>query len=343
MWIEPHLRGTTLDSVRLKALQLGLVDRVRQLPGVEDASLALTVPFSMTYSDDIYLPGADSASKLGTFIQQGTSTGYFTTTGTRIVRGRGFNSADRDGAPLVAVVSESVARGLWPNQEPLGQCIKTGERTNPCRTVVGVAEDVKLGSFGDEWDLVYYLPEAQLGANHYTLFVRVRGNSSLAVDGLRRAVQPMLPGAGYSNVIPLNAVVAPSMRSWRLGATMFATFGGLALLLAAVGLYGVIAHSVAQRTHEMGVRIALGARSTDVARLVVGESLRIVSIGVVLGLLTAIGAGRWISPLLFDVSPGDPVVITAVIVTLLAVSLLASWIPAARAAKVDPGEALRAD
>ena len=343
VWIEPHLRGTTLDSARLKALQLELVDRVRRQPGVEDASLALTVPFSTTYSDDVYLPGSDSASKLGAFIQQGASSSYFRTTGTRIVRGRGFNSADRHGAPLVVVVSESMARGLWPNQDALGRCLKTSERTNPCRTVIGVAEDVKLGNFGDDWDLVYYLPETQLGSNHYTLFVRVRGNSSLAVDGLRRAVQPMLPGAGYANVIPLDDVVAPSMRSWRLGATMFATFGGLALLLAAVGLYGVIAHSVAQRSHEMGVRIALGARTADVARLVVAESLRIVAVGVALGLLAALGAGRWISPLLFDVSPSDPVVMAAVIITLLAVALLASWVPAVRAAKVDPAEALRSD
>ena len=343
VWIEPRLRGTRLDSVRLKALQLGLVERMRQLPGVEEATLAMTVPFSSTYTDDIYLPGSDSASKLGAFIQQGGSTSYFTTTGTRIVRGRGFNSADRSGAPLVVVVSESMARGLWPNQEALGQCVKTSERTNPCRTVIGVAEDVKLGNFGSDANLVFYLPEAQLGANYYAVFVRVRGNASAAVDGIRRAAQAMMPGAGYANVKSLDDTVAPSMRSWRLGATMFATFGGLALLLAAVGLYGVIAHSVAQRTHEMGVRIALGARTPDVARLVVGESLRVVGVGVALGLLAALAAGRWISPLLFDVSPRDPVVLTAVIVTLLVVSLLASWLPAARAARVDPGEALRSE
>jgi predicted permease len=343
VWIEPRLRGTQLDSVRLKALQLGLIERVTQQPGVESATLALTVPFTGTYSDDIYLPGSDSASKLGAFITQGASTSYFATTGTRIVRGRGFTAEDRDGAPLVIVVSESMARGLWPNQDAISQCVKTSERTSPCRTVIGVAEDVKYGNFGSEWNLVYYLPEAQLGTNHYTMFVRVSGNASVAVDGLRRAAQSMMPGAGYVTVKPMEELVAPSMRSWRLGATMFATFGGLALLLAALGLYGVIAHSVAQRTHEMGVRVALGARTADVARLVVGESLRIVSVGVALGIIAAIAAGRWIAPLLFDVSPRDPIVIVAVIVTLLGVSLLASWLPAARAARVDPATALRSD
>jgi ABC-type antimicrobial peptide transport system permease subunit len=153
----------------------------------------------------------------------------------------------------------------------------------------------------------------------------------------------MMPGAAYLQLRTLDSIVAPSMRSWRLGATMFATFGALALLLAALGLYGVIAHSVAQRTHEMGVRVALGARTRDVAGLVIRESMRIVAAGVVLGVMAALVAGRWISPLLFEVSPRDPIVLVAVVVTLVAVALLASWIPAARAARVEPAVALRAD
>jgi putative ABC transport system permease protein len=343
VWIEPRLRGTQLDSARRKALQLGLVERAKQLPGVENATLALTVPFNATYQDDLFLPGADSASIRGETIMQGTSTSYFATTGTRIVRGRGFTDEDRAGAPPVIVVSESIARSLWPDQDPLGQCIKTSERTNPCTTVIGVAEDVKFGSFGSEWNFVYYLPEAQLGTNGYTLFIRVRGNAANAVDVLRRELQSMMPGTAYVTAQSFDALVAPSMRSWRLGATMFATFGGLALLLAALGLYGVIAHSVAQRTHEMGVRVALGARTSDVAGLVIRESIRIVSIGVVLGIIAALVAGRWISPLLFEVSPRDPMVLAAVILTLMSVSLLASWLPAVRASRVDPAESLRAE
>jgi len=343
VWVEPRLRGAQLDSAQRKALRLALIERARQQPGVEDATVVLTVPFSGSYVDDIYLPGADSASKLGAFLTQGASTSYFITTGTRIIRGRSFTDEDRKGGPLVVVVSQSMARGLWPNQEAIGQCIKTSERTNPCRTVIGVAEDVKYGNFGDDWNLVYYLPEAQLGDNVYSLFVRARGNAANAVDGLRKSLQSMMPGAGYVVVKSLESVVAPSMRSWRLGATMFATFGLLALLLAALGLYGVIAHSVAQRTHEMGVRVALGASTRDVVALVMRESLRTVAVGVVLGVIAALVAGRWISPLLFEVSPRDPTVLAVVVVTLLAVALLASWIPALRAARVEPGVALRAD
>ena len=343
VWVEPRLRGIQLDSAARKALQLGLIERAKQQPDVENATLALTVPFSATYSDDVYLPGADSASKLGAFIMQGASTSYFATLGTQIRRGRNFTDADRAGTPLVTIVSESMARGLWPSQDPVGQCIKMSERTNPCRTVIGVAEDVKLGNFGGDAQLVMYLPEAQLGTNFYTVFVRVRGDAAAAVDGIRRAMQPMMPGAAYLQLRTLDSIVAPSMRSWRLGATMFATFGALALLLAALGLYGVIAHSVAQRTHEMSVRVALGARTRDVAGLVIRESMRIVAAGVVLGVMAALVAGRWISPLLFEVSPRDPIVLVAVVVILLAVALLASWIPAARAARVEPAVALRAD
>jgi ABC-type antimicrobial peptide transport system permease subunit len=236
-----------------------------------------------------------------------------------------------------------MADALWPGQDPIGQCIKTSERTNPCWTVIGVAENVKLGNFGDDWNHVVYQPDLQLGSNHYSFFIRVRGDATQAADALRRALQTEMPGAAYVNVRTFESLVLPSMRSWRLGAIMFATFGGLALVLAALGLYGVIAHSVAQRTHELGVRVALGARAGDVARLVMRESLRIVSIGVGLGLLVAVFAGRWISPLLFEVSPRDPFVLAAVVVTLIGVALLASWLPAARASRVDPGVALRAD
>ena len=160
---------------------------------------------------------------------------------------------------------------------------------------------------------------------------------------MRRALQPLMPGAGYVTSKSMESLVSPSMRSWQLGATMFATFGALALLLAALGLYGVIAHSVAQRRHEMGVRVALGARTSDVAGLVIRESLRIVTVGVALGVIAALVAGRWIAPLLFEVSPRDPMVLAAVVVTLMSVSLLASWLPAVRASRVDPAESLRAD
>jgi predicted permease len=343
VWVEPHLRGTVLDSTERRTFQQALMERARRFPGVDNVTLTLTVPFSTTYSDDVYLPGADSASKLGDFVMQGASPSYFETLGTRLVRGRGFAESDRKGAPPVAIVGEAMAKGLWPNHEALGQCFRTGSDTTPCLTVIGVVEDVQLGGFGGEVNLVYYLPEAQLGPQSYSLFVRVRGDPQLASDRLRRALQPVMPGAGYIISKPMTDVVAPSMRSWQLGATMFAVFGGVALALAALGLYSVIAHSVAQRSHEMGVRVALGARSADVIGLIVRESLRVVAVGVALGAFLAVIAGRWLGPLLFGVSPRDPLVLAAVVVLLFGVSITASWIPARRASRIDPGIALRSD
>jgi ABC-type antimicrobial peptide transport system permease subunit len=144
-------------------------------------------------------------------------------------------------------------------------------------------------------------------------------------------------------VTPMSTIIAPQIRSWKIGATMFAIFGALALVLAAIGLYSVIAYNVTQRTHEMGVRVALGAQARDVIRLIVREGLRVVIPGVALGALIALLAGKWVAPLLFNVSPKDPPVLVGVVVTLIAVAIAASWIPATRAARVDPNEALRAD
>jgi predicted lysophospholipase L1 biosynthesis ABC-type transport system permease subunit len=305
--------------------------------------VALTVPFSTTYSDDVFLPGSDSASKLGEFIMQAASPDYFKSLGTRILQGRAFDAQDRQGAPLVTIVSKAMAEGLWPGQDAIGKCIKTSADTSPCRTVVGVAENVKFGGFAEEWNLFTYLPEAQLGPNSYSYFVRTRGDASAASEGLRRALQSEMPGSSYISARVMSDVVAPAMRSWQLGATMFAVFGGLALALAAIGLYSVVAHSVVQRTHEMGVRVALGARSRNVIGMIVRESLRVVVVGVVLGAAVALAAGRWVAPLLYQVSPYDPLVLGGVALLLTVVAVIASWFPALRASRVAPNVALRSD
>jgi putative ABC transport system permease protein len=152
-----------------------------------------------------------------------------------------------------------------------------------------------------------------------------------------------MPGASYVTVTPFTEIVGSQTRSWQLGATMFVAFGLLALVLAAVGLYSVIAYNVAQRTHELGVRVALGAQAGDVVRLVVTGGIRLAGIGVAIGGVVALWAGKWVKPLLFEVSPKDPIVFAVVAATLIAVALAASWIPARRASRVDPNVALRSD
>ncbi|HEY4217993.1 MAG TPA: FtsX-like permease family protein, partial [Gemmatimonadaceae bacterium] len=244
--------------------------------------------------------------------------------------------------PYVMVIGELMAKKLWPNENALGKCIRIQSDTMPCRTVVGVAEDVRRGSLS-EVEGHYYLPIDQFNRSQGGVFVRTNGPANDYTESVRRALQGVMPGSSYINVTPLTTIIAPEIRTWRTGAIMFAVFGGLALVLAAIGLYSVIAYNVTQRMHEMGVRVALGAQGGDVIRLVVREGLTIVVPGIALGAVIALIAGKWIAPLLFNVSPKDPPVLATVVVVLISVAIAASWIPATRAARVDPSEALRAD
>jgi len=175
------------------------------------------------------------------------------------------------------------------------------------------------------------------------MFLRARSSTKVQSESIRKELQKLMPGASYITVTPLDNIIGGQTRSWTLGATMFTVFGVLALLVAAVGLYSVIAYNVVQRTHELGVRVALGARSPDVVRLVVGEGVRVAFAGVVIGSVAAAGAARYVGPLLFGVSPRDPMVFSGVALALVFVALLASLLPAWRASRVDPSVALRGD
>jgi ABC-type lipoprotein release transport system permease subunit len=189
---------------------------------------------------------------------------------------------------------------------------------------------------------MYYLPDAQFDGQS-GLAIRVAGDASTFTEAIRRRLQREMPGASYVTVTPFREVVGSVTKSWEMGAKMFVAFGVLALALAAIGLYSVIAYNVAQRTHEMGVRVALGAQVGDVVRLVVMDGIRIGVVGLALGALAALSAARWVKPLLFNESPSDPTVFVVVTLTLLAVTVAASWIPARRAARVDPQVALRTE
>jgi putative ABC transport system permease protein len=175
------------------------------------------------------------------------------------------------------------------------------------------------------------------------LFIRTAGHPARLTEPLRKELQSVMPGAAYVNVRPVSATLDFVLRPWRLGATMFTLFGGLALAVASVGLYGVIAYSVTQRTHEMGVRAALGARKGDLLRLVVGEGMRITVIGIILGAALSLAAGKFLAALLFGVTARDPGTFAVVATVLLAVAVIGSVIPAWRAARADPTAALRAD
>jgi predicted permease len=342
LWVDMNWRGMKVDSIQQVALRRQMMERVTTLPGIENASRALTVPFNSTWTLSLFVPGVDSVNKLGNFTLQAGSPEILATMGTRIIRGRGITAQDRAGAPHVAVINESMAKKIWPGQDPIGKTMRVSNDTAPPTTIVGIAEDVRRGSL-NEPEAHYYLPIDQFRFAEDGLFIRTAGDAADYTETVRRTLQTLMPGVSYVTVTPMTKIMAYTTRSWRLGATMFTVFGGLALLLAAIGLYSVIAYNVTQRMHEMGVRVALGAQARDVIRLIVREGLTIVIPGVALGIVVALVASKWLAPLLFNVSPKDPAVVSVVLVTLIAVATAASWIPATRAARVDPNEALRAD
>jgi ABC-type antimicrobial peptide transport system permease subunit len=294
-------------------------------------------------STRLFVEGIDTVSRLGQFDFNKVSPEYFATIGTRIIRGRGISDGDTPNAPRALVVSDAMGKVLWPGRDAIGQCIKISADTMPCSYVVGIAENIKERSIGADSGFYYYVPSAQVNPQRGGLFVRARGNAADVKEAVRRQLQREMPGASYVVVTPFSEVLGSQKQSWRLGATMFVAFGILAIVLAGIGLYSVIAYNVTQRTHELGVRVALGAQAHDVIGLVVVDGLRLALVGVAIGTAVALWAGKWVKPLLFDVSPRDPFVFVFVGTVLIAVATAASWFPALRASHVDPNVALRAE
>jgi predicted permease len=339
-----NLRGTVLDDSARARLARTIVATAQATPGVEYAAWVTSIPFWSTSSTDLFVAGIDSTSRLGRFRYQTATTDYFKVMGTRILRGRGFVPEDRAGAPRIAVVSESMAKVLWPGRDAIGQCMRVHADTMPCTTVVGIAEDIVQRDLTATQRYHYYLPIEQSSmANGFAVLLRMRGDPAAQKEIVRTSLQKVMPGASYVTTTPLAEIVDGQRRSWKLGATMFVAFGVLALVVAAVGLYGVIGYNVTQRMHELGVRVALGAQAGDILQLVVGQGVRFAVAGVALGTVLAYGTSRWLEPLLFRQSARDPVVYAAVGTVLLLVALAASAAPALRAAKADPNTALRSE
>ncbi|HKV72319.1 MAG TPA: ADOP family duplicated permease [Gemmatimonadales bacterium] len=336
-------RGVNMTDTTQRALEARLTDAALATPGVVAATPAPAIPFWSFEGRPLFVEGIDTVGVLGDFLLQSGTPDYFRTMGTRILRGRGFDTGDRADAPPVMIVSQGMGKTLWPGQDPLGKCVRIGSATASCSTVVGVAEDLHLYSFSDPKEFSYYVPMAQYPHATSMLLVRVTGDATRQAEPIRRRLQALMPGASYLTALPLRSMVSPRMVSWEIGATMFVAFGALALLLAAVGLYSVIAYGVEQRRREIGVRLALGARQAQVIRLVLNGGLRLVGSGLVLGGVVAIVAGRWVAGLLFNEPAVDPLVFGGVTVVLVLVALAATAIPALNAARVDPNVTLRAD
>jgi len=274
--------------------------------------------------------------------------GYFAATGMTLVAGRTFSGDDVPGSESVVVVNETAARVYWPGQSPLGKCIIVGPKTAPCSRVVGLVRDAHYGAVVEKPMVGLFSPVEQYTTGFLStptiLVVRTSAGSETAVaDAMRRILRRTFPTAEPPSITFIAERVNLGLKPWRLGATLFSAFGALALLVAAVGAYSVIAYSVSQRAHEIGVRMALGARSSQVAQLVMGESMRAVGLGIVLGIVASLALGRLVASLLYATSPRDPIVLIAVVAVLVTVALVASSIPTWRATRTDPAIVLRAE
>ena len=330
------------ERTRRRSMTETALMRLRVLPGVAAASAAVGVPFQAQFGLDVKVPGMAEIPDLpggGPYISS-VGADYFPTAGTDLLRGRVFTASEGAGTERLAIVNESMARAIWPGADGLGACIQINNR--PCARIVGIVEDARRFALREEPAMQIYVPMGQETAiSGTTLLVRPAAHSPIAVDAIRRELFALDPTLAYVTVTALQDRIDPQVRPWRLGATMFVTFGALAFLIAAVGLYSLIAYTTAQRTHEIGVRIALGARAPDVLRLIVGGAVAMAGLGIGAGVLVALAAGPQVEPLLFDTSPRSPIVFAIVIAVLLASALAASAIPALRASRIDPVIALR--
>jgi predicted permease len=339
------LSGTSYEAADVAEIFRRFEETARAIPGVQSVAVGTTLPFATAWAEEVSVPGRDSLplTRAGGPYFNAVTPAFFDAVGTRVRQGRGFSAADRSGRHRVVVVNETLARLWWPGESPLGRCMKIGGDTMPCAEIVGVVENARRFQLIEDESAQFFIPleHAPAYLQPSALFVRAAGNPNALVGTLRRRLQSAVPNLPYVTVEPFQEQLNPQTRSWRLGATMFGAFGMLALVLAAVGLYGVLAYDVSQRMHEMGVRVALGARSRDVSRLVVGEGLQVVLLGGAIGFGIALVAGRFAAPLLFQTSPREPAVFGVVGVVVLVVALLATLVPAWRAGRVDPVVSLR--
>ena len=331
------------------AFYKSLLDRIRALPGVQSASLTSSVPMS-NYGNNDYLRISDYQNPPGQglpLVDYGVvSPAFFETMRIPILRGRSFTEADAKGAPYAAVVSQAFAARFWPNQDPIGKRFaKVSGVTNPVYEVVGVTKDCHFSDLTGPMAPYFYLPLAQdyaLSSNQI-LQIRSAAQPGMIVPETQDIVRGLAPNLPVFDIRTMTESLdtLQGFLLFRLGAGLAAALGLLGLLLAIVGVYGVISYSVSQRTHEIGIRVALGAQRAAILKMILGQGLVIVVAGLALGGVAAFVAARLIANMLVGVSPADPATYSAVIVALGAVALAACYIPARRAMKVDPMVALR--
>jgi predicted permease len=357
------LPGSERDSVYAASVR-----RIHALPGVTGASIVQAMPFGHFHVPPISVPGLAEPPAIGGQLPMmyGATRQYLDLMGVRLREGRLLEESDGRLAPPVVLVNETMARTVWPGQSALGKCIRIGFDPNlppsplapaslPCRQVVGVVRDSRVRSLratGNEARLMqYYVPFAQLPAMPFggdapqvnAMLVGTAHDPEPMIAGVQRLIQGTSTSPVYARVRLYQDLLDPQLRPWRLGATLFSAFGGLALGIAAVGLFGVVSYLVTQRTREIGVRLALGGTRRMVSGWVVRDALRLVAVGIGAGLLVALVSAPLMQSMLFDTTARDVGVLAAAAGMLLAVTILAAALPAWRAGRVSPMTALRSD
>ncbi|MDX1493604.1 MAG: ABC transporter permease [Longimicrobiales bacterium] len=337
---DPGLQG--YEEVRAMEFWDRVLDQVSRMPEVESAAVTSTPPLGLNSSDrGVTIPGYEFAENERSSLRFAyVSERYVETMGIDVLEGRTFTGADDADAPPVMVVNRRIAERFWPGESALGKTVETAGRA---WTVVGVVETGKYGSLGEEPTEFMYMPHRQIFNSDLTLVARTRTDPQSVMQDVRGIIRSMDSDMPVYDVRTMEDHMGVALLPARLGGTVLGVFGVLGLLLAAVGIYGVMAYSVAQRKRELGIRVAMGADRSSVLRLVLGEGMKLSLVGTAIGLAAALGAAQLVQGLLYDVSAVDPVAFTMVPTTLVAVALLAVYFPARRAASVDPIRALKAD
>jgi putative ABC transport system permease protein len=321
-----------------------VLERARALPGVEAAGVVSVLPvsenydrFGFTVEGEPPVPRGEGPSADRYMV----SSGYLQALGIPLLSGRQFNEQDDGDAPPVVIVGETFARRYWPGGDAVGKRVRTGDEKNPWREVVGVVGDVKQYGLDTPSTLQLYLPHGQSPSQQMVMVVRTKGEPESMVATVRHQVWAVDRDQPVYNIRTMEQLLSKSVAQRRFNMLLLGIFAAVALALSAIGLYGVMAYSVTQRTHEIGIRMALGAQSRDVLRMVVGQGMMLALVGVAIGLAAAFALTRVMSSLLFNVSATDPVTFIGVSLLLSLVALMACYIPARKATRVDPMVALR--
>jgi putative ABC transport system permease protein len=334
------------DKDRQAIFQQQVVQRVAQIPGVKSVGTVDNLPFSGNESNVSWgiegQPPLSAADRPRAFLRN-VSPNYFEAMGISVRKGRTFADSDNGNAPGVAVINETAARRFWPNEEPLGKRFKRGktDSPNPWLTVVGVIAPVSHTSLQVASQPEVYLPFQQNPGLNLTLVARTTSDPKGFAGAVRREVSALDKDLPVSNIKFMDEIIGKSVAQPRVYALLLGIFAGLALVLATIGIYGVISYSVTQRIHEIGIRMALGARSVDILKLIVKQGMALALVGIFLGLIVSLALTRVLASQLYGVTPTDPVTYAAISLLLMLVALIACSIPALRATKVDPMIAVR--